>query len=160
MNRILIVVLTFVVWTGLAVGAGWLWRGDRAEAATAKRDTADATAVTEAVQDARATEHTQAGKLADIGETHEKDRNAAEAVPDAVVADLHAGNLRLRQQWQACDADRVSGAAAAATQRHAAAVSREADFGNLVRVGRDADDQLRACQAVVLADREASTAPP
>ena len=93
--------------------------------------------------------------MAEIGDKHEEDRTAAEAVPAAVVAELRAGNLRLRQQWQACDADRVSDLAAAATERHAAAVSREADFGNLVRAGRDADDQLRACQAVIQADREA-----
>jgi len=48
---------------------------------------------------------------------------------------------------------RAADAAAAAGERDAAA-ERRADFaGAVVRAGRDADDQLRACQAVVAADR-------
>lgn len=153
MNRILIAVLTFVAWTGFAVGAGWLWRGDRAEAATAKRDTADATAVVEAVQDARAIEHTQAGKLADIGDRHEDDRRDAAGVPGAVVADLQSGDLRLRDELAGCATDRLSSAAASAIQRDEDARLRAEIAGLVVQVGRDADDQTRACQAIVMADR-------
>ncbi|HEY1036666.1 MAG TPA: hypothetical protein VGE09_16950, partial [Pseudoxanthomonas sp.] len=75
--------------------------------------------------------------------------------PDAVVADLRAGNLRLRKEWAGCETQRLSDAAASAIERDALAASRDALAGDLVRVGRDADDQLRACQAVVQEDREA-----
>ena len=142
----------------LVLALGWsLWRAEshkgRADRAQEAVERTNAALTSERA--ARANEHKAADKMAEIGDKHEEDRTAAEAVPAAVVAELRAGNLRLRQQWQACDADRVSDLAAAATERHAAAVSREADFGNLVRAGRDADDQLRACQAVIQADREA-----
>jgi len=154
MNRILIAVLTFVVWTGFAVGAGWLWRGDRAEAATARRDTADATAVTEAVQDARATEHTQAGKLADIGAKHEEDRRDAESVPASVVADLQSGAVELQPQWAGCATDRLAASVASAVELDAMRQLREQDAGRLVQIGREADDHVRGLQAVILADRE------
>ena len=154
MNRILIAVLTFVVWTGFAVGAGWLWRGDRAEAATARRDTADATAVTEAVQDARATEHTQAGKLADIGAKHEEDRRDAESVPASVVADLQSGAVELQPQWAGCATDRLAASVASAVELDAMRQLREQDAGRLVQIGREADDHVRGLQAVIRADRE------
>lgn len=91
--------------------------------------------------------------MADIGAKHEQDREAAKAVPDAVVAGLRAGNVRLRNEWQGCEAQRLSDAAASASERDALAASRDALAGAVIRVGRDADDQLRACQAVVQADR-------
>lgn len=154
MNRILIAVATFVLWTGLAFAAGWIWRADRADLSIAKRDKADASAVVEAVQDARHTEHTQADKMAEIGAKHEDDRRVAESVPDAVAADLRAGTLRLRNDLATCHTDRLSEASAGAVERAQVAELRAEVAGNLIAVGRDADDQLRACQAVVTADRE------
>lgn len=155
MNRVMAAIVAFIVWTLLAFAAGWAWRGDRAEGAdaTTKRDAAQAE--TKAVQGARATEQASAETLADIGTQHEEDRRDAETVPAAVAADLRDGNLRLRREWQGCETQRLSDAAAAARERDALAASRDALAGNLVRVGRDADDQLRACQAVIRADREA-----
>ena len=155
MNRVMAAIVAFIVWTLLAFAAGWAWRGDRAEGAdaTTKRDAAQAE--TKAVQGARATEQASAETLADIGTQHEEDRRDAETVPAAVAADLRDGNLRLRREWQGCETQRLSDAAAAAHERDALAASRDALAGNLVRVGRDADDQLRACQAVIRADREA-----
>ena len=43
---------------------------------------------------------------------------------------------------------------ASTVERDALAQSREELAGAVVRVGRDADDQLAACQAVVLEDRK------
>ena len=155
MNRILIAVLTFVVWTGFAVGAGWLWRGDRAEGATAKRDKADATAVVQAVQDARAIEHTKVEKSAAIGDKHEQDRSDAQSVPGAVVADLQSGALELRKELAGCATDRVSLTAAATLERDEAARLRNEIAGAVVQVGKDADDHVNASHAVIRADREA-----
>lgn len=141
----------------LAIGfwAGWEWRDRSADLTTAKADASTARAETGAQQAARKNEQTTSQAMAGIGAKYEEDRVAAEAVPDAVVADLRAGNLRLRNEWRGCEASRVSDAAAAARERDALAASRDAFTGDLVRVGRDADDQLRACQAVVQADRVA-----
>jgi len=152
-NRTLIAVIAFVVWSAAAFGAGWAWRGDRAEKAEATGHAAAATAAVAQVNQARATEHTQAAVLADIGAKHEEDRRAAEAVPDAVVADLRAGNLRLRDDLATCSTARLSEAVAGTVERDAGAQLRGEVAGAIVRAGRDADDQLRACQAVVLADR-------
>jgi len=152
-NRILIAVAAFVLWTAAAFGTGWAWRADRADLTTAKRDKADVTAVVEAVQDARQTEHTQADKMAEIGDKHEEDRRDAASVPDAVVADLRAGVVELQPQWAGCATDRLAASVASAVELDALAQLREQDAGRLVQIGREADDQVRGLQAVITADR-------
>lgn len=154
MNRIAIAIGLLVIWTGIAFGAGWAWRADRADLTSAKRDKADITAVVEAVEDARATEHTQAGKLAEIGAKHEEDRRDAQSVPGAVAAAVQSGALQLRDELAGCATDRLSGAAAATLERDASAQLRGEIAGAVVQVGRDADDHANACRAVVAADRE------
>ncbi|HYG07666.1 MAG TPA: lysis system i-spanin subunit Rz [Stenotrophomonas sp.] len=153
MNRLLIALLVFMVWSAAMFGAGWAWRGDRAETVTAKATTTAATAAMAQVNEVRTTEHTQAATLADIGAKHEEDRRAAQAVPDAVVADLHAGNLQLRDDLATCNTARLSEAVAGAVERDAGAQLRAEVAGALVQVARDADDQVRAAQAVIAADR-------
>ena len=154
MNRLAIAIIAFVVWTGLSFWAGREWRDRSADLTAAERDKADATAVTEAVQDARQAEHTQAGKLADIGAKHEEDRRDAAGVPDAVVADLQSGALQLRDELAGCATDRLSGATAAAIERDAAAQLRGEIAGAVVQVGVDADNHVNSSHAVIWADRE------
>lgn len=153
MKRILIAVAAFVLWSAAAFGAGWAWRGDRAEKADAQRQFQCGTAALAQVNEVRTTEHTQAAKLADIGAKHEEDRRAAEAVPAAVVADLRTGNLQLRDDLATCNTARLSEAVAGAVERDAGAQLRAEVAGALVQVARDADDQVRAAQAVIAADR-------
>jgi len=129
------------------------WRDRSADIASGKQELKQLTSQVLAEQGARALEQTNGQELAKIGAKHEQDREAAEAVPAAVVADLRAGNLQLRRQWAACETNRVSESAAGAAERDALAELRAKDQGDLVRVGRDADDQVRACQATVKADR-------
>jgi len=137
----------------LSFWAGWSWRGDRAEGAEARQQAGASAAVVEQVNKARATEHTQAETMVTIGAKHEEDRAAAPAVVDAVVADLRSGALRLRNDLAACHTDLLSQTAAGTLERDAATQRREEFAGRVVRIGRDADDQLRACQAVIQADR-------
>lgn len=129
------------------------WRDRSADIAAGKQEVKQLTSQVLAEQGARALEQTKGQELAKIGAKHEEDREAAVAVPAAVVADLRAGNLQLRRQWAACETNRVSESAAGAAERDALAELRAKDQGDLVRVGRDADDQVRACQATVKADR-------
>lgn len=150
MSRIAMVVVGIGLWSAAMFGAGWTWRGDRAEGSEANQRAAGVVAVADQVNHARAVEHRQADSLATIGAKHEEHRAAAEAVPAAVVADLRNGNLRLRRQWAACETRRVSESAASTAERDALAELRAKGQGDLVRVGRDADDQLRACQSVIL----------
>lgn len=144
----------FVLWSVAMGWAGWAWRGDRAEADQASKQVEAGAEQVEQVNQARVTEHAQAEVVATIGETHEQDRAAAEAVPATVVADLRAGNLRLRDGWASCETQRLSEAAVGAGERDAATQRREEFASRVVRIGRDADDQLRACQALVRNDRE------
>ncbi|WP_349998129.1 lysis system i-spanin subunit Rz [Stenotrophomonas lacuserhaii] len=153
MNRILIaVVISLAIFAAGFIG-GWAWRGDRAEAAVAVQEVAVVKQNLTAEQGARAEEHQRADTMAAIGARHEEDRAAAPAVADAVVADLRSGALRLRNDLAACHTDRLSQAAASAGQRDAAPDLGVTLAGPAVRIGRDADDQLRACQAVIAADR-------
>ncbi|NIJ86982.1 hypothetical protein FHY35_004032 [Xanthomonas arboricola] len=154
MNRIAIAIIAALLWSGAMFGAGWAWRGDRAQGATSKQEAGAALGALAGEQAARSTEHQRAEALADIGAKHEEDRQAAQAVPDAVVADLRSGVLQLRNDLATCHTDRLSEAAAGAVQRDAPAQLRAEVAGATIRIGRDADDQLRACQAVVSADRE------
>lgn len=143
----------FVLWTMIVFAVGFEWRDRSCDLAVAKDEANAARATVQAHVDVRHAERIQAESMAKIGEEHEQDRREAEAVPDAVVAELRAGTLRLRNDLATCHTARLSEAAASASQRDENAQLRAEIAGDLVRVGRDADDQIRACQAVVAADR-------
>lgn len=125
------------------------WRDRSADLAESQQEVKQMAGQVEAVQGARQAEQAQGQALAGIGAKHEEDREAAEAVPAAVVADLRAGNVRLRQEWAGCETRLLSQAVASTVERDAAARLREEAAGRIVRIGRDADDQVRACQAVI-----------
>ena len=126
------------------------WRDRSADLAESRQAAQQAQAETKAVESARAAEHEQADKLAEIGETHEQARAAAPSVADAVVAGVRSGDLRLRDGWASCETQRLSEASAAAIERDAATERRAEFAAAVVRVGAEADSQLAACQAVVL----------
>ncbi|TDB26363.1 hypothetical protein ATCM_00985 [Stenotrophomonas sp. ATCM1_4] len=151
MTRVHIVVGLLLFLAGFFLGREW--RDRSADIAAGKQEVKQLNSQVQAEQGARALEQTKGQELAQIGAKHEEDRDAAEAVPAAVVADLRAGNLQLRRQWAACETNRVSESAAGAAERDALAELRAKDQGDLVRIGREADDQIRACQAVVRSDR-------
>ena len=155
MNRLAIAVITLAVLLAGSFWAGWEWRDRSADIAKLRSDLNYASSANDALVEALEEERAKAQALAGIGAQHEDDRREAETVPAVVVADLRAGNLKLRREWQGCETQRLSDAATATRERDALAASRDALAGDLVRVGRDADDQLRACQSVVQADREA-----
>lgn len=125
------------------------WRDRSAELKESRQEVKQLAGQVEAVQGARQAEQTQGHALADIGAKHEEDREAAATVPAAVVADLRAGNVRLRREWAGCETQRLSEASAAAVERDALARLRDEATGAAVRVVRDADDHVRACQAVI-----------
>lgn len=153
MNRTLIAVLAFAAWSAGMFGAGWAWRGDRAEGLEARQQAGASAAQVEQVNQTRATEHTQAATMATIGAKHEEDRAAAPSVADAVVAGVRDGSLQLRDDLATCNTARLSEAVAGTIERDAGAQLRAEVAADLVRIGRDADDQVRALQAVVAADR-------
>ncbi len=149
MTRLQIILAVWLLSLLAAFGAGWTWRGDRAEAREVRTELKQSKAEAKAADEARAKERSQSDAMARIGERHELDRQASEGIADSVVADLRAGNYRLRNELASCETSRLSSAAASASERDAGAVSREEIAAAAIRIARDADDQLRACQAVV-----------
>jgi len=141
---------------GLAIASfwlGWEWRDRSADLNVSQGETRQAVAVVAQVQSARAIEHGQADVMATIGAKHEEDRAAAETVPDAVVAGLRTGNLQLRDDLATCTTSLLSQAVAGTIERDAHAQLRAEVAGAVVQVGRDANDHVNSCQAVITADR-------
>ncbi len=147
------VLAVFVLWSAAMFGAGWVWRGDRAEGSEALSQVATGKQALQVEQQSRAVEHQQAEDLANIGAKHEEDRTAAQAVPAAVVADLRDGRLQLRDDLATCSTNLLSQAVAGAVERDQAAQLRAEVAGAFVQVGRDADNHVRACQEVIEVDR-------
>jgi hypothetical protein len=120
-----------------------------------KATTKAAEAAQKALQAVREQERRHAEALAKIAEKYEQDKRDAERKQAGVVADLRAGNLRLRNHWQGCQAAaRVSAAASAARESDAVARVREEAAGRIVRIGAEADAQVRGLQEVIRKDRE------
>jgi len=137
----------------LSFWAGWSWRGDRAKGAEFRQQAGVSAVLADQVNQARVTEHIQADTMANIGAKHEEDRAAAEAIPDAVVAELRTGDLQLRDDLATCTTSLLSQAVAGTIERDAHAQLRAEVAGALVQVGRDSDDHVKSCQAVIVADR-------
>ncbi|HDS1582175.1 TPA: lysis protein [Stenotrophomonas maltophilia] len=151
MNRTLIAIVGFILWSAAVFCAGWAWSDDRSEARESSHRAGLAEDVAAQVQRARQEEHIRGQRMADIGAKHEEDRNAAESLPAAVVADLRDGRLQLRDDLATCSTSLLSQAVAGAVERDAHAELRAEVAGAAVQIGRDADDHVRASQAVVRA---------
>ena len=149
MNRSLIILLAVAVWSAGMFGAGWAWRGDRADGAEARQQADANVGQVQEVNQARSTEHTQAEVMATIGAKHEEDRAAAQAVPAAVVAGVRDGSLQLRDDLATCETSRLSQAVAGAVERDARAELRPEVAGAALQIVTDAQDHIIACQAVV-----------
>lgn len=99
---------------------------------------------------ARKAEAEKAQAIATIADKYEQDKRDADEAQKRLVGDLRAGAVKLQDRWRGC----VSDAAATAAERDAAAADRDASAARVVRAARDADDQIRALQAIVKADRK------
>jgi len=135
----------------LFFASGWAVRDHLAQRERTRHDAAHTQALADAIRNARALEQSLTRRMADIGAEYEQDQQAAAAVEEAVLADLRAGAVQLRREWRRCETARVSGVATTTAERDAARAERDALAAAVVRVGRDADGQLAACQAVIRA---------
>jgi hypothetical protein len=126
---------------------GWDARDAQArlEAANARAEHDAALAVAQAR--VREAEYEHAVAIATITKKLERERFHAQAKAARVVADLRAGNLRLREQWRSCAS--VPAAAADPADPDGTAELRAADAGNLVRAGAECDARIRGLQSVV-----------
>lgn len=102
-------------------------------------------------QQARAAEHVQAAAAANISASYEKGKQDAQADADRIIADLRAGNLKLREQWRGAGASAsgVPSAAATAGQPDATERGREAGAARIVRAASICDAQVAGLQALV-----------
>lgn len=153
MPRMLMVMASLLLWSLLMFVAGWRWRGDRSDLAMVRADAARHAGAVQSEQRLRREQEERSKAMASLGEQHEHDRERAAALDADVVAALRAGTLRLRDDLAACHTGRLSEAAARTGERDAGAQLRAEVAAALVRIGRDADDQLRACQTVIELDR-------
>ena len=99
---------------------------------------------------ARKAEAEKAQAIATIADKYEQDKREADEAQKRLVGDLRAGAVKLQNRWRGC----VSDVAATAAERDAATADRDASAARVVRAARDADDQIRALQAIVKADRK------
>lgn len=136
-----------------------LFRGSAAvanagkDAAITERD--QARAEVDALRGTLETERKRADAMKAIAQTYEEEKDAAAAESDRVIADLRAGNLRLRQLWQAqaATAD-LSQAVARAAEPDEGARDREESAARIVRAADECDAQVRGLQRVIEADRQ------
>jgi acyl-CoA synthetase (AMP-forming)/AMP-acid ligase II len=99
---------------------------------------------------ARAKEQAQADKFQAIAKQYEQDKTDAEDRASKLAADLRAERVRLRPEWR-CE---VPSTPASAGKPDAAADDRSESAARVVRAAADADDQIRALQATLKAERE------
>ena len=107
----------------------------------------------DAAEQARAIEQAIVIAVGEIAAVFEQEVKDAQTKADSVVADLSAGNIRLRKEWQGCEAMRADDAAAAAAKLDELAELRAEGVRNLVRVGAECDARIRGLQQTVMADR-------
>ena len=115
------------------------WQRERLEASQA---------VVQAVTRQREMERRHVAEMAAIGARYEQDKAAAEALEQDMVNGLRTGAVRLRRAWTRCE-QQLSQTSATSGKRDAPTSDRAALAAALVRAGREADDQIRACQAVI-----------
>lgn len=149
---------------GVALIGFLLWKVGNAlyeageNAATAKYEKVIASyaqAEAKAQEKARAEEQAKAEALAQVAEEYERGKKDGKASADRVVADLLAGNQRLRDIWQGHQAtDRVSGSTASPGEFDAEARLRFAGVGSVLATVAECEAQVEGLQKVVIEDRK------
>lgn len=142
-------VVAFLLLLTLLYAAGLAAQRDEAQADVARMKAEVAAIDADARRRALETELRHAADMQALAETLEKEQADAEKKHAGVVAGLERGALRLRQQWQGCQA-RLDGMPAAAETTaipDAAAQLRATGVADLLRVGAECDARLRAWQS-------------
>lgn len=124
-------------------------RGARA-AAIGERDAARSQVAE--LQGVIATERRKAERLAEIATEYEVRKDEIETEAARTVADLRAGNLRLRQRWQGCQVQ-LPGAAASPGDADGQDGLRAEDIGRVLGWVKTLQAQRDGLQAVTQSDR-------
>jgi hypothetical protein len=138
-----------------SVGLNW-WQFQHCNSAMARmaaeHEAQRATAAAQASEQARQAEAEKADLANQVAIEYERGKQDAQAVADRVADDLRAGALRLRKQWQGCEA-RVPEAATGPGEPDAGAADRAEGARRIVRAAAECDAQVKGLQALVKADR-------
>ena len=153
MNRTAIAIIAIAILLAASFWAGWEWRDRSADIRQLRADLKFATAANDALVETLETERTAAAKMAQVADTYEKERADALDREAGLRADLAAGTVKLRKEWGNCETSRLSDTATATRQLDAAAEVRERLAAEIIRLGADADAQVRGLQAVIQQDR-------
>jgi len=97
----------------------------------------------------REAEQVRAQRMYELAAEYEQERKDAQAVADRTIADLRAGNVRLREQWRGCPEPHMPGLDASAGEPDAAERDREESAGRIVRAAVECDAQVRGLQGVI-----------
>ena len=136
-------------------GANQLWQAKWSE-----RDASDAQASALESERARADEHKAAENAAAIDKAYQEGVHDAETKANRIIADLHTGNLRLRQSLtctiRAADLSSTNSAARVTDAASACGLSTD-DAAFLIRFAERADkvaEQLKAAQQFIQCEYE------
>lgn len=127
----------------------------RAEAADARRELAQERATraelwAEFEAESRKQEAEHRRQMDAIAAETQRKLDDAQAAADRTVADLRAGNIRLRAHWEGCQATaELSRAAESAASADDAAKLREQAAARIVRVGAECDAHVMGLQSVI-----------
>ena len=125
-----------------------------ARADKAEQEADQARAEVDALTKTLETERKRVNEMTAIAKDYEEQKDAAAAESDRIIADLRAGNLRLRSQWKGCPSGGVSETGAASASADEESRLREQGSADLVRIAAEADAAVRALQEIVDADRK------
>lgn len=114
---------------------------------------ADRGAEAVARQRARLKEEHDRAAFAQVASNYLEAKDEARRKGDALAAAVRAGRVRLRKEWS-CPSGDLSGAAAGAQAADGNADLRAASAGRIVRIGAEADAQVKGLQELLKAERE------
>lgn len=121
--------------------------------AAAEQTAKDADKLAKLTQEYRETERKHAETLNDVATQYEADKRAIETNADRLVADLRAGNRKLRDEWQGCKAS-VSSASPGASGADGQDRLREESIGRVLEWVGTLQAQRDGLQAVTQSDRQ------
>ena len=122
--------------------------------ATAAKD--DAHAANVQLQLTLQTERNNTAAANAVAEQYEQDKAHAEQTATSIAADLRAARIRLRPVWRCPAAVAVPASSASAGQSHAVTDVQAAAAAAVVRVGAEADAQVKALQAFIRSQQPAA----
>jgi hypothetical protein len=147
---ILVASMVTAILTG-AVGYGFGHKHARAEAEVKMQThlAADKEQETLALEAARAKEQELLELQNTVAQAYERGKQNAELQNKRVVDDLRSGALRLRKQWDSCQAGNMPNSTTTSGQLDATPGNREESAGRIIRAAAECDAQVTGLQKLL-----------